>query len=139
MAIMQPTTHKRHSPKMRGGFYLVYAILFILSIGLACGFYLNQSYQRSYTHNTLHAKVQLQLYARSLKNMIMLCLREREFGSCQNQEFYLPQNYHFRTALTKLDTQSILLDIHGSILHPSSSNTLRVTKRYIVFIPTNSP
>ena len=121
---MQPTTHKRHSPKMRGGFYLVYAILFILSIGLACGFYLNQSYQRSYTHNTLHAKVQLQLYARSLKNMIMLCLRERDFGSCQNQEFNFPQ-----TILSALPSPNLILKAY-SLIYTALSYTLQVAIPY---------
>lgn len=125
----------KKEPKIRDGFYIVYAVLFILSIGLACTFYLNQSYHRSHTHSTLHGKMQLQLYARSLADMLTLCLKEQDAKICQKQEFSLPQGYHFRTTLTELNSQTFLLDIHGSIVQPSSNNTLRITKRYILFLP----
>ncbi|RDU60355.1 hypothetical protein CQA63_03520 [Helicobacter marmotae] len=114
---------------------MIYAILFILSIGLACSFYLHQSYQRSYTHSALHAKVQLHLYARSLKNMLKLCLQTYDFNTCQMQTFSFPNDYHFRAALTELNSQVILLDIHGHILHPTNNNTFRITKRYVLLNP----
>jgi len=126
-------SYKKH--KMRGGFYIVYAVLFILSLGLACAFYLSQSHHRSYTHSTLHAKIQLQLYTRSLANMLTLCLKERDFNSCKRQEFVFPQDYRFRTTLTEIAPQTFLLDIHGKVLHPSNANTLRVSKRYVLLLP----
>ncbi|MCX2717163.1 hypothetical protein OQH61_05370 [Helicobacter sp. MIT 21-1697] len=114
---------------------MIYAILIIVSVGIVCTFYLRQSYHRSHTHAHLHAKAQLYLYARSLKDMVIFCLKERDIPTCQIQEFSFPHNYHFRTTLTSLDSHTLLLDIHGSILHPSSSNILRITKRYVLLVP----
>lgn len=119
----------------RKGFYMIYAILIIVSVGIVCTFYLRQSYHRSHTHAHIHAKTQLYLYARSLKDIVILCLKEKDIPTCRTQEFSFPQDYHFRTALTSLDSHTLLLDIHGSILHPSSSNTLRITKRYVLLVP----
>lgn len=119
----------------RKGFYVVYAVLFIFSIGLACTFYIQQSYHSSHTHSTLHAKVQLQLYARSIKQMAILCLENKDFQACQMQEFTFPQGYHFRAILSKAYSQAFFLDIHGSVTNPASNNISRITKRYILLTP----
>ncbi|TLD97242.1 hypothetical protein LS71_000310 [Helicobacter jaachi] len=119
----------------RNGFYIIYAVLFIVSMGIACAFYVRESHHRSFTHASLHAKVQLHLYARSLKEMNILCLKARDFHTCERQAFLFPNGYHFRTALTSLTANTILLDIHGNVTHPSSTNITRITKRYILITP----
>lgn len=115
----------------RSGFYMLYAVLFIVSIGLACAFYAQQSLYSSHTFSSIHARFQLQLYARSVKEMSLLCLKQKDIAQCQNQEIHF-SSYHFRAHLTQLAEGNILLDIHGYVIHPSSNNLVRITKRYVL-------
>lgn len=124
-----------YARKRRGGFYMIYAVLLIVSIGFACMFYLYQSHHRSHTHASLHAKVQLQLYAQSLKKMVLLCLEQRDIHTCENQTFIFPPDYRFHTTLTILSNDTLLLDIYGYIAHPANGNITRLSKRYILLRP----
>ena len=125
----------RFYTRKRAGFYMIYAVLFVLSVGLACAFYVNQHYHSSQAHAQIHANAQLQLYARSIKDMMKLCLAQKGFSSCKAQEFYLPVDYHFRAFVSELDSHIYLLDIHGSVRHPSSGNDSRITRRYVLLKP----
>lgn len=116
----------RHS-----GFYMFYAVLFIVSIGLACAFYLQQNYHTSQTISRVYAKTQLRLHAQSAKQMALMCLKQKDMTQCANQEFEFSP-YHFRTHLTRLDNGNILLDIHGKVIHPASNNLVRITRRHIL-------
>lgn len=117
---------------MRGGFFMFYAVFFIVSVGIVCTFYLRNAYSITHTQSIIHAKIQLELYAQSLKSIALLCLKQKNFATCQSQSFTFPPNYHFQSHLTQLDSYIILLDIHGFIQHPASTNTFRTHKRLIL-------
>lgn len=117
---------------MRKGFYVLYAVFFIVSVGMICTFYLRNSYSTEGVKSSIHAKIQLELYAQSLKSMVLLCLKTRDFATCEHQGFVFPPNYHFQSDLTRLNPHIILLDIHGFIKHPASTNTFRTSKRFVL-------
>ena len=120
---------------MRKGFYMIYAVFLIVSVGIICTFYMRNSFNLSHSQSNIHAKIQLNLYTQSLKSMIIMCLQQRDLPTCDYQEFLFAPHYHFSTALTPLDAQNILLDISGEVTHPSSTNKLRITRRYILLQP----
>ena len=126
-----PSSPKPHA---RGGFYIIYAVLFVLSLGLACAFYLQQGYRRSSTLGHTHAKAQLELYAKSVREAVALCLETHGFDTCQIQRFSFAQGYELRASLTRYSPHIILLDIHASVLHPSSTNILRLSRRYVFYL-----
>ena len=123
---MKHSGYSRHS-----GFYMLYAVLFIVSIGLACVFYLQQHYHKSFALSQVYAKTQLQLHARSVKQMALMCLRQKDIAQCDRQEFIF-SHYHFYAHLTPLNSGTILLDIHGKVTHPASNNLVRITRRYVL-------
>lgn len=123
----------------RKGFYMIYAVFLIVSVGIVCTFFLRHSFNLSHSQSNIHAKIQLNLYTQSLKSMLILCIKERDITTCAHQEFIFESNYHFYTALTALDSQNILLDISGEVTHPASTNKLRITRRYILLDSIKTP
>lgn len=121
------------------GFYMIYAVFLIVSVGIVCTFFLRHSFNLSHSQSNIHAKIQLNLYAKSLKSMLILCIQEKDLSTCAHQEFFFESNYHFYTTLTALDSQNMLLDISGEVTHPASTNKLRITRRYILVDSINSP
>lgn len=130
--------HKSHRIcTMRRGFYILYAVFFIVSVGMICTFYLRNSYETENTTSSIHAKIQLELYAQSLKSMVLLCLKKRDFATCKHQNFVFPPNYHFQSNLTRLNPHIVFLDIHGFTKHPASTNTFRTSKRFVLSTAQN--
>lgn len=122
---------------MRKGFYILYAVFFIVSVGMICAFYLRNSYETENTKSSIHAKIQLELYAQSLKSMVLFCLKIRDFTTCEHQSFVFPPDYHFQSNLTRLNPHITLLDIHGFTKHPATTNIFRTSKRFILTTAQN--
>lgn len=120
------------SKRLRAGFYVPYAVLFMLSIALACGVVLNAKYGISQAEAQLHAKAQLELYARSIKQSIMLCVEKKGIDVCKEQVFNLPNGYYFQSNLTAINDNITLLDIYGAITNPASTNLSRISRRYVL-------
>lgn len=119
--------------RTHNGFYMIYAVLFVVSVGIACAFYLHSSYSHTQIDAYTHAKITLNLYARSFKSMVLLCLKQKDIATCQHQSLNFPPNYRFRANLSEIDSGVLLLDIHGFVFHPASRNIMRVNKRYVLF------
>lgn len=117
------------------GFSLIYAILLFVSLSMVFGFFVQNSQIGVQTHSLLHSKVQLELYAHTAQSMFMLCLRKHNIQTCNHQNFTFPHNYQFYIEATQFGMRSLILDISGSVTHPSSGNISRITRRSIVLYP----
>lgn len=115
----------------RKAFYAIYAICFFVVVGITSAMILHFRQSSMGADSNIHAKIQLDLYVKSVKSAMLLCLRKKDLSACQTQTF-LFSPYIINAILSPIHNNAILLDIHAQVQIPSSKNTLRKQARYII-------
>ncbi len=80
----------------------------------------------------IHAKTQLELYAKSMQNLATKCLQTLGLNECRLLEVQFEKGYFFTARVSPLEDSLYMLDISGFLKNPVSTNTQRITKRQIL-------
>lgn len=111
-------------------FSTLYSVFLFIFITLALSYLFAFSPLAPKAH--IHAKTQLELYAKSMQNLALKCLQTLGLDECRLLEVQFEKSYVFTARINSLEDSLYMLDISGFVKNPVSANTQRITKRQIL-------
>lgn len=115
---------------MRRAFCSFYAVFLLAFVAMCIGSIIALSPNATLAH--IHAYTQLQLYAKSMYEMHILCLKSFGSAQCAHQEFTQNAQYHIQSHLTPFGDSLWLLDVSAQVQNPLTSMRQNVLNRHIV-------
>ena len=109
------------------GFYAVFMLIFVVMF-LEYIFILSPIAPLSH----IHAKTQLEVYAKNAYDFRLVCLRDLGVGECGLLEMEFEKGYKVSVRLHAIEDSLYLLDITSSVKNPVTSNTQRVVRRHVL-------
>ena len=114
---------------MRAAFCSYYAVFMLAFVSMCVGSIIALSPNAPLSH--IHAYTQLRLYAKSMYEMQILCLRSFDYARCQHQEFRPSAHYRIQSHLTPFGDSLLLLDVSVQAQNPITSLQQNVLNRHI--------
>lgn len=124
------TTTAKGKKSMRKAFCSYYAVFMLAFVSMCIGSIIALSPNAPLSH--IHAYTQLQLYAKSMYEMQILCLQSFDYARCQHQEFSPHSHYHIQSQLTPFGDSLLLLDVSAQVHNPITSMRQNVLNRHII-------
>ncbi|WP_394909688.1 hypothetical protein [uncultured Helicobacter sp.] len=115
---------------MREAFCSLYAVFMLAFVAMCVGFIIALSPNAPFSH--IYAYTQLQLYAKSMYEMQIMCLKSFDYRHCQHQEFTPNSQYHIQSHLTPFGDSLLLLDVSAQVHNPITSMQQNVLNRHII-------